>query len=86
MSRLLMVFTFAAALITSNAMGQEATDSAVDDTGPGATTTADTTRTSDDDGGFDPGWIGLLGLAGLAGLMRRNHDTRDNHRANRPNA
>ena len=27
--------------------------------------------TTDDDGGFDAGWLGLLGLFGLMGLKRR---------------
>ena len=29
---------------------------------------------TDDDDGFDPGWLGLLGLLGLAGLRRRREE------------
>jgi len=41
----------------------------------GSSTSAGTdTRTTHDDSGFNPGWLGLIGLAGLAGLMpKKNH-------------
>ncbi len=34
-------------------------------------------NTTNDDNGFNPGWLGLIGLIGLAGLMPR--DRRDRH-------
>jgi hypothetical protein len=40
---------------------------------PNATTNS-AAQTEDDDG-FDLGWLGLLGLAGLAGLKGRHRDT-----------
>jgi MYXO-CTERM domain-containing protein len=42
-------------------------------TAPSATT--DNAAQTDDDDGFDLGWLGLLGLIGLAGLRgRHRHD------------
>ena len=32
-----------------------------------------------DEGGFNPGWLGLLGLAGLLGMRRRDHDETQHH-------
>lgn len=37
----------------------------------GDTDAVETVTTTEDDDGFDLGWLGLLGLAGLAGLRRR---------------
>lgn len=53
------------------------TGSAVFAQAAGGTPPAPATATNtDDDGGFDPSWLGLLGLLGLAGLAGRK---RNNH-------
>jgi hypothetical protein len=47
----------------------------------GTGTTPGATQTTQDDDGFDWGWLGLLGLAGLAGLAgRKRNDTTINRR------
>ena len=47
----------------------------------GAERAAQETTGSEDDGGSDWGWVGLLGLGGLAGLLGlRRRDDRDRYR------
>jgi MYXO-CTERM domain-containing protein len=47
--------------------------------------TESSTQTNDE-GGFDPGWLGLLGLAGLAGLMKKRDQHTTHVTTNNPNA
>ena len=64
-------------LVASPLLAQEATDDAgaavetTEDTAVVATDATPVVATQEDDG-FDWGWLGLLGLAGLAGLRRRD--------------
>lgn len=63
-----VAFTSAVFLsISGGAMGQT---TSAPDTAPVATDT-------DNDDGFDMGWLGLLGLIGLAGLRGHKDDRRD---------
>jgi len=81
------MFTGMVLALTLGVMPALAQDTGGAGTGADATdTTADTTGTADtmgggmgtdDEGGFDPGWIGLAGLLGLAGLMKK--DRHDHH-------
>lgn len=67
-----------AALLIALPLGAQQTTPGTADTTGQATTTATTdygtTQNADDDeGGFNPGWLGLLGLLGLAGLRKKDH-------------
>jgi MYXO-CTERM domain-containing protein len=44
-------------------------------TGDNAGTRTERVADTDDDDGFDIGWLGLIGLLGLAGLRRPKHVT-----------